>query len=111
MAQNSNKSGPSETSNTEEDPKIIELSNRGVLYVIDMNELYESRIPIIQVMNSGKIDQETLNTYIDLTKKIIKLLDNRNSFEEMGYQSRLFVEQNHEATYVANRFVDTWNGK
>ncbi|WP_288364833.1 glycosyltransferase [uncultured Acinetobacter sp.] len=46
-----------------------------------------------------------------ICKKIEYLLDNKNIFPQKGYESRLFVEKNHDYIKVANKYVDTWFSK
>lgn len=45
----------------------------------------------------------------DIEMKLEKLIEEKNSFEEKGYQSRLFAEKIHDYKKVAHQYVKTWN--
>lgn len=45
----------------------------------------------------------------DIEMKLEKLIEEKDSFEEQGYQSRLFAEKIHDYKKVAHQYVQTWN--
>lgn len=47
----------------------------------------------------------------DIVVKLEGLLDSRSRFEELGYNSRLYVEKNHESIMIAKSYLQTWDSK
>ncbi len=43
-----------------------------------------------------------------LIEQIEKLLENKNNIAKLGYESRLFAEQVHSHTKVADQYINTW---
>ena len=95
--------------------------------VIDQTSSYSCGVNAIYALAQGKVvlggaEPESLQELgiekspvinilpdpLDIEKKILYLLDNRNMITEMGYQSRLFAEKNHNYINIASDYVDIW---
>lgn len=63
-----------------------------------LNSLNIRSCPVINVKPSA----ESVVTAIE------QLLDKRNEIPEMSYQSRIFVEQNHDCVNIAQCYIDQW---
>jgi hypothetical protein len=45
----------------------------------------------------------------DIVNKLENILDQRNDFERIGYESRKFVEEVHHDVKVAQKYLDVWS--
>ena len=62
------------------------------------SEFGRSDIPVINITPSVE----------DIYQKLEVLVQNPNTIDEIGMKSRLFVEDFHSHTKVAQRYIDTW---
>ncbi|MGV8148983.1 MAG: glycosyltransferase [Alkaliphilus sp.] len=62
-------------------------------------ELERTDIPVINITPSAD----------DIYNKLEKLVLDKKSVEEIGYNSRKFVEDFHHHVKVAKKYIDTWN--
>jgi glycosyltransferase involved in cell wall biosynthesis len=44
-----------------------------------------------------------------IIEKIEQLLEKRNQFEQLGYESRKFAEEVHDYKKIAQQYIDTWS--
>jgi len=66
-----------------------------------LDSLGVNKSPIINIKPSAK----------SIIEEIEKILENRDNIESLGYKSRIFAKNVHNYKIVAQRYIDTWQGK
>ena len=103
--------------------ELIEKTN----IIVDQTSSYSCGMNAVYAMAMGKIvmggaEPETLRAYglehspvinilpdsNDIIEKIENLLDSRSNFNEHGWYSRMFIENNHDHVKVADQYIKTW---
>lgn len=64
-----------------------------------MNEFGLNKSPVINI---------TPNTQ-DIVDKLTTLIENKINLESIGWESRQFVENNHDSVEIAKKYVQQWN--
>lgn len=89
-------------------------------YSLGMNALFsmaQGRVVMGGVENQANIELNyEFNPAFNITSDVCQIvtsiehiIENRDKLEEIGYKSRLFVEQNHDYITVAKKYLDLWS--
>jgi glycosyltransferase involved in cell wall biosynthesis len=94
------------------------------VYSYAMNALYSMSLGKIVMAGSEEVALAELNIpksdcpvigikpdANQIYDELLKLLDQRSSIIDMGYASRKYVETYHDATNIAQQYLDIWNIK
>ncbi len=103
--------------------KVLEEANivvdQALSYEYGMNAVYSMAMGKVVLSGNepecqrefGRTDIPIINitpSIDDIYTKLEKLVLNKKSIEEIGYNSRIFVENFHDYVTVAQKYVDTW---
>jgi glycosyltransferase involved in cell wall biosynthesis len=101
---------------------------KNVNIIVDQTSSYSCGMNAIYALAMGKIvlggaEPESLDSLCvnkspvinilpnpeDIVQKIESILEQRNDFERIGYESRKFVEEVHDHVKIAQKYLNTWN--